>query len=127
MAGKTRSIVPVVAIHCGAPGGLVDLQREMGGNALVGKELFPPSSRVRGFETSTSPPGWCTWMRPAPSSWMGLRNRRFPRVVEGVGDDAVRRRMMSRTDREQGIGDLYRTCEPDGVFCHTFFKAQGRK
>jgi hypothetical protein len=33
--------------------------------------------------------------------------------------------MMTPTEWAQGIADLYRTCEPDGVFCYTFFKATG--
>lgn len=42
-------------------------------------------------------------------------------MVEGVGEGAV-----SREDCEWRIRDLYRTCEPDGVLCYTFFKATGR-
>ncbi len=35
--------------------------------------------------------------------------------------------MMSEADWDRGIADLYRTAEPDGVFCYTFFKAVGFK
>jgi hypothetical protein len=28
---------------------------------------------------------------------------------------------------DKGIADLYRTAEPDGVFCYTFFKATALK
>jgi hypothetical protein len=34
---------------------------------------------------------------------------------------------MSAADFAQGIADLDRTAEPDGVFCYTFFKAVGFK
>jgi hypothetical protein len=30
---------------------------------------------------------------------------------------------MNVADFDQGIADLYRTAEADGVFCYTFFKA----
>ncbi|MCX6685867.1 MAG: hypothetical protein NTV10_04385 [Methanoregula sp.] len=48
-------------------------------------------------------------------------------MVEGVREKALQRGMISESEFEQGIRDLYRTCEPDGTFCYTFFKVAGRK
>jgi len=48
-------------------------------------------------------------------------------MVEGAGDEAIRRHMIGKAEWEQGIFDLYRTTEPDGTFCYTFFKAGGIK
>jgi hypothetical protein len=35
--------------------------------------------------------------------------------------------MIDAETFEQGIKGLYRTTEPDGVFCYTFFKAVAAK
>jgi hypothetical protein len=35
--------------------------------------------------------------------------------------------MMSAADFDAGVRDLYRTAEPDGTFCYTFFKGVGTK
>ena len=53
----------------------------------------------------------------------GFTRQTFTAMVEGVGDEAVGKGMMSRAEWEEGIRDLYRTCEPDGTFCYTFFRA----
>ena len=49
----------------------------------------------------------------------------FTAMVEGVRNAVLERGMMTESEWEQGIADLHRTCEPDGVFCYTFFKATG--
>jgi hypothetical protein len=44
-------------------------------------------------------------------------------MIEGIRKPALESRLMSEADFNQGITDLYRTAEDDGVFCYTFFKA----
>jgi hypothetical protein len=55
----------------------------------------------------------------------GFTKQTFTAMVEGVGDEVLARGMMGRAGWEQGIRDLYRTCEPDGTFCYTFFRGTG--
>jgi hypothetical protein len=57
----------------------------------------------------------------------GFTKLTFTAMVEGVGDEAIRWRMIGKTEWEKGIRDLYRTTEPDGTFCYTFFKGTGIK
>jgi SAM-dependent methyltransferase len=109
-----------------AIGCLVDLQREMGGNALVGRELYPLVTGA-GFRDVHVSPRMVYVDASRPDLVEGFTKLTFIAMVEGIGNDAVGRGMMSREDWERGIGDLSRTCEPDGVFCYTFFKATGRK
>jgi SAM-dependent methyltransferase len=109
------------AIRC-----LVDLQREMGGNALIGRELYPLVAGA-GYRDVRVSPRMVYVDASRPDLVEGFTRLTFTAMVEGVGDDAVGRGMMSREDWEQGIRDLYRTSEADGVFCYTFFKAVGRK
>jgi SAM-dependent methyltransferase len=109
-----------------AIGCLVDLQRVMGGNALIGRELYPLVTGA-GFHDVCVSPRMVYVDASRPELVEGFTRLTFTAMVEGVGDEVIRRGMMMRDDWEQGIRDLYRTCEPDGVFCYTFFKAVGRK
>ena len=47
-------------------------------------------------------------------------------MIEGVRDAALAAGLMEPADFDEGIRDLYRTAEEDGVFCYTFFKATGK-
>jgi hypothetical protein len=44
-------------------------------------------------------------------------------MVKGVRAAAIAGSLIDAAAWEQGIRDLDRTAEPDGVFCYTFFKA----
>jgi SAM-dependent methyltransferase len=109
------------AIRC-----LVDLQREAGGNALIGRELYPLVTGA-GYRDVSVSPRMVYADASRPDLVHGFTRLTFTAMVEGVGEDAVGRGMMSREEWEQGVADLYRTSEADGVFCYTFFKATGRK
>ncbi|WP_332449224.1 class I SAM-dependent methyltransferase [Methanoculleus sp.] len=109
-----------------AIGCLVDLQREMGGNALIGRELYPLVTGA-GYRDVSVSPRMVYADASRPDLVHGFTRLTFTAMVEGVGDDAVGRGMMSREEWELGVADLYRTAGPDGVFCYTFFKATGRK
>ncbi|WP_214020215.1 class I SAM-dependent methyltransferase [Methanoculleus sp.] len=109
-----------------AIGCLVDLQQEMGGNALIGRELYPLVAGA-GYRDVHVSPRMVYVDASRPDLVTGFTRLTFTAMVEGVGDDAVSRGMMSREDWERGISDLYRTSEADGVFCYTFFKATGKK
>jgi SAM-dependent methyltransferase len=107
-----------------AIGCLVDLQREMGGNALIGRELYPLVTGA-GFRDVRVSPRMVYADASRPDLVEGFTVLTFTAMVEGIGNDAVGRGMMTREDWDRGIRDLYRTCEPDGTFCYTFFKATG--
>jgi len=48
-------------------------------------------------------------------------------MIEGVRNTALKAGIIDSIAFDQGIQDLYRTAESDGVFCYTFFKAVGTK
>jgi len=48
-------------------------------------------------------------------------------MIEGIRESAVKAGLVKEHAFEKGIRDLYRTAEPDGVFCYTFFKATANK
>jgi len=105
---------------------LVTLQHQMGGNALIGRELYPLLAGA-GFHDVTVSPRMVYVDASKPRLVEGFIRQTFTAMVEGVREDALRQNLMTPGAWEQGIRALYRTCEPDGVFCYTFFKGTAIK
>jgi hypothetical protein len=57
----------------------------------------------------------------------GFTRKTFTAMIEGIRDPAIKAGMIEPHVFEKGVKDLYRTTEPDGVFCYTFFKAFAEK
>jgi len=100
----------------------VELQRRAGGNALIGRELFP-LLRNAGFESIRVSPRMVYVDSSRPELVDGFTKKTFTAMIEGVREAALDAGLIDKTYFEQGIKDLYRTTGPDGVFCYTFFKA----
>jgi len=109
------------AIDC-----LVYLQRRIGGNALIGRQLYPLLADA-GFGKVQVSPRMVYADASHPAMAEGFTRLTFTAMVEGVGDTALREGLISQQEWDQGIRDLYRTSERDGVFCYTFFKAIGTR
>jgi SAM-dependent methyltransferase len=105
---------------------LVILQQQMGGNALIGRELYPLLTGA-GFHDVTISPRMVYVDASKPRLVEGFIRQTFTAMVEGVREEAIRQNLMTSEAWERGIRALYRTCEPDGVFCYTFFKATATK
>jgi trans-aconitate methyltransferase len=104
----------------------VELQRASGGNANIGRELYPLLRQARFADVSVSPRMvYVDASRPRLVD--GFTRKTFTAMIEGVRETAVRAAMISAARFDEGIRALYRTAEDDGVFCYTFFKAVGRK
>jgi SAM-dependent methyltransferase len=105
---------------------LVKLQQQMGGNALIGRQLFPLMTGA-GFREVHVSPRMVYVDSSRPALVEGFTKLTFTAMVEGVGPEVEKLGLMSREDWERGIAALYRTTATDGVFCYTFFKAVARK
>ena len=105
---------------------LVEIQRQMGGDALIGRRCYPLLAGA-GFTSVTVSPRMVYVDASRPALVEGFTKQTFTAMVEGVRDTALGLSMISEAEWEQGIADLYRTCEPDGTFCYTFFKGTGIK
>jgi SAM-dependent methyltransferase len=105
------------AIRC-----LIDLQAEMGGDALIGRRLYPLLAEA-GFKDLTVSPRMVYVDASRPQLIEGFTKNTFIAMVEGVRSQALARGLIDAQTWERGIRDLYRTTERDGVFCYTFFKA----
>jgi len=57
----------------------------------------------------------------------GITRKTFTAMIEGVRESAIAAGLIHADDFDAGIRDLYRTAEPDGTFCYTFFKGVGVK
>jgi hypothetical protein len=53
----------------------------------------------------------------------GFTKDTFTAMIEGIRGAALAAEIIDATTFDDGIQDLYRTTESDGVFCYTFFKA----
>jgi hypothetical protein len=48
-------------------------------------------------------------------------------MIEGIREAAITARLIEPERFDQGVKDLHRTTQPDGVFCYTFFKGVAAK
>jgi len=107
------------AIQC-----LVDLQRQAGGDSLIGRRLYPLLVQA-GYRDVTVSPRMVYADATRPALVDGFTRKTFTAMVEGVGERAVGQGLMDEASWAAGIRDLHRAAEDDGTFCYTFFKAVG--
>jgi len=104
----------------------VELQRQAGGNAMIGRQLYPLLCRA-GFKEIHVSPRMVYVDSSRPGLVDGFTKKTFTAMIEGVREAALAAGIIGQEVFDQGIADLYRTAERDGVFCYTFFKAVGKK
>jgi ubiquinone/menaquinone biosynthesis C-methylase UbiE len=102
------------------------LQKRAGGNALIGREIYPLLSEA-GFKSIHVSPRMVYVDSSKPELVEGFTEKTFTAMIEGVREAALEAKMIDQPTFDQGIKDLYRTTWPDGVFCYTFFKAVAEK
>jgi ubiquinone/menaquinone biosynthesis C-methylase UbiE len=100
----------------------VELQRRAGGNAMIGRELYPLLCQA-GFQSVRVSPRMVYVDSSKPELVDGFTKKTFTAMTEGVRETAIQAGLVERDVFDEGIRDLYRTAEVDGVFCYTFFKA----
>ena len=104
----------------------VELQRAAGGNALIGRQLYPLLVEA-GFDAVHVSPRMVYVDSSRPDLVDGFTRKTFTAMIEGVRDSAIEAGLAEPEAFDAGIRGLYRTAEADGVFCYTFFKALGEK
>jgi SAM-dependent methyltransferase len=106
------------AIQC-----LVDLQKEGGGDALIGRRLYPLLSAADFGSVHVSPRVvYADASRPAMVE--GFTRNTFTAMVAGIEHEVLRRGLMDPAEWHSAIADLLRTADAAGVFNYTFFKAR---
>jgi SAM-dependent methyltransferase len=104
---------------------LVILQRQAGGNALIGRELEHLLAES-GFVDIHVSPRQTYASQNIPDSSEAVK-KIFIAMIEGVREQAIAGGLADPDAWDRGVRDLYRTTEENGMFCYTFFKAVGRK
>ena len=104
----------------------VTLQAKAGGDALIGRRLYP-LLRDAGFRGVLVSPRMVYADATRPAMVDGFTRKTFTAMIEGVRKPALDHDLLSASDFDSGIAALRRASEDDGVFCYTFFKATGRR
>jgi SAM-dependent methyltransferase len=104
----------------------VELQRLAGGNALIGRQVYPLMVEA-GLEAVRVSPRMVYVDSSKPGLVDGFTRKTFTAMIEGVRESAIAAGMIDPQAFDTGVRDLHRTAEPDGVFCYTFFKGVGDK
>lgn len=109
------------AVNC-----LIEIQARMGGNSLIGRQLYPLLKQAV-FSAVTVTPKMVYVDDSKPALVDGFSKKTFTAMVEGVKEQALKQNLIDEKTWDEGIADLYRATQPDGTFCYTFFKASGLK
>ncbi len=109
-----------LAIQC-----QIDIQARMGGNSLIGRELFPLLTSA-GYEEVLVSPRMVYVDGSRPELIEGFTKNTFTAMIEGVGEQALEMGLIDKETWQKGIDDLYGTANNNGTFCYTFFKGIGK-
>jgi SAM-dependent methyltransferase len=104
----------------------VALQREAGGNSLIGRELYPLMTAA-GLDAVRVSPRMVYVDASRPELVDGFTRKTFTAMIEGVREPAIGAGLIEPERFDAGVRALHRTTEADGVFCYTFFKGVGKR
>jgi SAM-dependent methyltransferase len=99
----------------------VELQRAAGGDANIGRRVYPLMIEA-GFGGVHVSAREVYVDSSRPELVDGFTRRTFTAMIEGTRAAAIAAGLIEPERFDEGIAALYRTAEPDGVFCYTFFK-----
>ncbi|MFG3227640.1 methyltransferase domain-containing protein [Kitasatospora sp. NPDC048194] len=101
---------------------LVRLQAAAGGDALIGRRLYPLLTAAGFAEVAVRPRTvYADGGRPALVEGFTLRT--FVAMVEAVRAEVLAAGLATAEAFDRGIAELRRAAEPGGTFHYTFFKA----
>ena len=105
---------------------LVQLQRRAGGDALIGRRLYP-LLRGAGFADVRVSPRQVYADGGDPALAEAFTRRTFAAMVEGVRSEVLATGLLDAGRFDAGVRALHRAAEADGSFSYTFFKAVARR
>ena len=104
----------------------VELQRAAGGDSLIGRQLYPLMVAA-GVGSVRVSPRMVYVDASRPDLVDGFTRKTFTAMIKGVRAPAIAQGLIEPERFDEGVRDLHRATEADGVFCYTFFKGVGRK
>ena len=99
----------------------IRLQAEAGGDALIGRRLYPLMVEA-GFDAVGVSPRMVYVDSSRPDLVDGFTRKTFTAMIEGVREPALAAGLVDPAGFDAGVRALHRTTDADGVFCYTFFK-----
>lgn len=109
------------AINC-----QVELQKLNGGDANIGRKLYPILEKAGFKEIYVTPRQ--VYVDDSKPEWVeGFTKNTFTQMIIGVSEEAISTGLIDSNTMAKGISDLYKTAERGGTFCYTFFKGIGVK
>ncbi len=106
---------------------LIKVQAHLGGNSLIGRQVFP-LLKESGFQKIHVSPRMVYVDQSKPDLMDGFVRKTIIPMVEGVREKALEMGLMEKGPWEKGIKDLFKVAESEkGAFCYTFFKATAFK
>ena len=104
----------------------IELQARLGGNSLIGRQLYPLLKKA-GFNGIMISPRVVYVDSSRPELVEGFTKNTYIAMIEGVKEQAIGAGLMDEASWTKGINDLYRTAGKDGTFVYTFFKGKAVK
>ena len=100
------------------------LQEQSGGDACIGRKLYPllVSSGLSDVMVS---PRLVYADGGRPDLVIGFTEKTFIAMIQGIREPAIAAGLMSAEDFDEGISDLSRSAQKDGTFSYTFYKGWG--
>ncbi|HEY5160027.1 MAG TPA: methyltransferase domain-containing protein [Gaiellaceae bacterium] len=105
---------------------LVEIQARQGGDALIGRRLYPLLAGA-GFHTVHVSPRLVYVDDSRPDLIEGFSKNTFIAMVEGVREQALELGLIDEASWDKGIADMYKATDPGGTFLYTFFKGTALK
>jgi SAM-dependent methyltransferase len=102
----------------------VQLQARAGGNALIGRQLYPLLAAA-GFRDVRAEPRMVYVDGSRPALADGFTRKTFTAMIRGVRAPTLAAGFLDPATFDAGVRALERAARPDGVFCYTFFRAVG--
>jgi SAM-dependent methyltransferase len=105
---------------------LVEVQARLGGNSLIGRQVYPILKKA-GFADVAVSPRMVYSDASLPHMEEGFVRRTIIPMVEGVRESAIEMEIIDAETFDRGIEELHRTAAEYGTFNYMFFKGVGRK
>jgi ubiquinone/menaquinone biosynthesis C-methylase UbiE len=106
-----------LAIQC-----QVELQKRHGGDANIGRQLYPLLTSAN-FENINVMPRMVYVDDSKPQLIEGFTKNTFTAMIEGIRNQVKETQLLDLKTFDKGVAGLYRTTHAGGIFCYTFFKA----
>lgn len=105
---------------------LIEVQAELGGDSLIGRQVYPLLKQA-GFTDIAASPRMVYSDSSRPHMKEGFVRKTIIPVVEGVRESAIEMEIIDAGIFDRGIDDLHMTAAEYGTFVYTFFKGVGKK